>query len=95
MAHTAEKLNKLPVSEQRIDAHRRFVQNEQLRFVKKGDGERDASLLSATQRFHVTMTRRKIQQFRQKFQLRIDKIRLQIVDATEIVKRFLDAKIIE
>ena len=83
------------MSEQRIDAHRRFVQNEQFRFVKKGDGERDASLLSATQRFDVAMTRRKIQQFGQKFQLRIDKIHLQIVDATEIVKRFLDAEIIE
>ena len=58
-----------PVSEERIDANRRFVQDEQLRLVKKGDGERDAPLLAATQRFDVTMTGRKIQQFGEKLQL--------------------------
>ncbi len=63
--------------------------------MEQGDGERDASLLSAAQRLDVTIAGRQVQQFGQKLQLRVDKGGPQIVDATKILESLLDGEVAE
>ena len=81
-----------PLPEQRIDADRRFVQDEQLRFVKQSDGEGNASLLSAAERFDVAMTRRQIEQVEQELHLRFDEGGGQVVDAPKVLQRLFDGE---
>ena len=51
-------LNVQPFADEWIDADSWFVEDEQLGIVKQGDGEWNATLLAATQRFDVAITGR-------------------------------------
>ena len=80
------------MSEDRINADCRFVEDEQFGIVEKSDGERDASLLSATERSDESVTGWQIEQLKEKFHLRFDKRIGQIVHAAEIFQRLFDCK---
>ena len=60
--------------------------------MEQGDGERDAPLLAAAQRMDVTIARRQVQQIGQKLQLRFNKARPQIIDATKVLEGLLDGE---
>ena len=47
----------VPVSQQRINTNRRFVQDKQFRFVKESNDERNAPLLAAAQSLDETVAR--------------------------------------
>lgn len=87
-----KKWDHKPLAEQRIDSDCRFVQDEQLGFVKQSDGEWNASLLAAAERFDVAMTGRQIEQVKQKFHLRFDEGGRQVVDAPKVLQRLFDGE---
>ena len=81
-----------PVTQEGIDTDSRFVEDEQFGIVEKSDSERDASLLSATERSDESVTGWQIEQLKEKFHLRFDKRIGQIVHAAEIFQRLFDCK---
>ena len=60
--------------------------------MKKGDSERNAPLLAATERFDVTMTGRKVEQFEEEFHLHLNVFIWQLMETTEVFQRLLDGE---
>ena len=64
----------LPASKQRIDSDSRFVQDEQFGLVEQGDSDRNAALLTAAEGLDFAVSRRKVEQFEIKINLRLGKL---------------------